>query len=340
MPSELKLFFEQLINGITVGSLYAMIALGYSMVYGVLVMINFAHGEIYMVGAYWGSFTLTMLAKAGWLQAEPVGSIILAFLCGALGSALTGITVERLAYRPLRKAGRLAPLISAIGASIALQELVRLAPKIGNAIINIHFGEFQLFPPAFIVTVSGWLAAFGGSALRTYPTILGTGGFTVAGIFITYVRVMIVAMSLLIMLALNLMVKYTRMGKAMRAVSESKDTAALMGVDVNQIIQRTFFIGSALAGIAGVMVGLLYLQIRVDMGFVPGIKAFTAAVLGGIGSIPGAMLGGYVLGLTESLSVQVLPAVYKDVVAFVILILCLLFLPNGLLGSRKTTSKL
>jgi branched-chain amino acid transport system permease protein len=340
MPPELKLFFEQLINGITVGSLYAMIALGYSMVYGVLVMINFAHGEIYMVGAYWGSFTLTMLSEAGWLQKEPVISIVLAFLCGALGSALTGITVERLAYRPLRKAGRLAPLISAIGASIVLQELVRLAPKIGNAIINIHFGEFQLFPAAFISTVSGWLAAFGGSALRTYPTILGTGGFTVAGIFITYVRVMIVVMSLLIMLALSLMVKYTRMGKGMRAVSENKDTAALMGVDVNQIIQRTFFIGSALAGVAGVMVGLLYLQIRVDMGFVPGIKAFTAAVLGGIGSIPGAMLGGYVLGLVESLSVQVLPAVYKDVVAFVILILCLLFLPNGLLGSRTTSKKM
>jgi branched-chain amino acid transport system permease protein len=340
MPPELKLFFEQLINGITVGSLYAMIALGYSMVYGVLVMINFAHGEIYMVGAYWGSFTLTMLGKAGWLQKEPVVSIILAFLCGALGAALTGITVERLAYRPLRKAGRLAPLISAIGASIVLQELVRLAPKIGNAIINIHFGEFQLFPAAFISTISGWLAAFGGSALRTYPTILGTGGFTVAGIFITYVRVMIVVMSLLIMLALSLMVKYTRMGKAMRAVSESKDTASLMGVDVNQIIQRTFFIGSALAGVAGVMVGLLYLQIRVDMGFVPGIKAFTAAVLGGIGSIPGAMLGGYVLGLVESLSVQVLPAVYKDVVAFVILILCLLFLPNGLLGARTASKKM
>ena len=154
MPPELKLFFEQLINGITVGSLYAMIALGYSMVYGVLVMINFAHGEIYMVGAYWGSFTLTMLGEAGWLEKEPVVSIILAFLCGALGAALTGITVERLAYRPLRKAGRLAPLISAIGASIVLQELVRLAPKIGNAIINIHIGEFQVFPTAFRKTPS------------------------------------------------------------------------------------------------------------------------------------------------------------------------------------------
>ncbi|MGB8252293.1 MAG: branched-chain amino acid ABC transporter permease, partial [Anaerolineaceae bacterium] len=268
MPPELKLFFEQLINGITVGSLYAMIALGYSMVYGVLAMINFAHGDIFMVGAYWGCFTLIKLGDNGWLKAEPLSGIILAFLVGALGAALTGITVERLAYRPLRKAGRLAPLISAIGASIVLQELVRLTPKIGNAIINIHFGEFQLFPAALITTVSGWLNAFGGSAARTYPTILGTGGFTIAGIFIPYVRVMIVAMSLLIMLALSLMVKYTRMGKAMRAVAENKDTAALMGVDVNQIIQRTFFIGSALAGIAGVMVGLMYLQIRVDMGFV------------------------------------------------------------------------
>jgi branched-chain amino acid transport system permease protein len=340
MNPDLKLFIEQLINGITVGSLYAMIALGYSMVYGVLAMINFAHGDIFMVGAYWGFFTLSRLGDSGWLAAEPLGGIILAFLCGALGAALTGITVERLAYRPLRKAGRLAPLISAIGASIVLQELVRLAPKIGNAIIHIHIGSFQLFPAGFIDTVSSWLADFGGSAARTYPTILGTAGFTVSGIFIPYVRVLIVVLSLLLMLILSLMVKYTRMGRAMRAVAESKDTAALMGVDVNQVIQRTFFIGSALAGIAGVMVGLMYLQIRVDMGFVPGIKAFTAAVLGGIGSIPGAMLGGYVLGLAESLAVQVLPAVYKDVVAFMILILTLLFLPSGLLGSRKASTKM
>jgi len=340
MPPDLKLFFEQLINGITVGSLYAMIALGYSMVYGVLAMINFAHGDIFMVGSYFGCFALTRLSDRGWLQNEPFLAILIAFLFGAIGAALTGITVERLAYRPLRKAGRLAPLISAIGASIVLQELVRLAPKIGNAIINIHIGDFYIFPPAIIALVESWLADFGGSAARTYPTILGTGGFTIAGIFVPYVRVLIVVLSLLLMLVLSVMVKYSRMGKAMRAVAESKDTAALMGVDVNQIIQRTFFIGSALAGIAGVMVGLMYLQIRVDMGFVPGIKAFTAAVLGGIGSIPGAMLGGYVLGLAESLSVQVLPAVYKDVVAFVILILTLLFLPNGLLGSRKGSRKL
>jgi branched-chain amino acid transport system permease protein len=184
------------------------------------------------------------------------------------------------------------------------------------------------------------LKSFGGAAIKTYPALLGTGGFRVAGIFISYGRVLIVTLSLLIMLALYLLVRYTKMGKAMRSVSEDKDTAALMGVDVNRVVSTTFFIGSTMAGIAGVMVGLFYLQIRVDMGFVPGIKAFTSAVLGGIGSVPGAMLGGYILGLAEVIGIQILPAVYKDVVAFVILILTLIFKPNGILGNSKVQKKL
>lgn len=293
-----------------------------------------------MVGAYVGSFTLARFVDNGMLQTNPALAVIITFIAGAFGAALTGVTVERLAYRPLSKASRLATLISAIGASITLQELVRLTPKLGQAVLSIHFGTFNLFPANFVNWGSKMLKDFGGSAAKTYPALLGSGGFTIAGIFIPYVRLLIVGLSLLIMVGLYLLVQHTKMGKAMRAVSEDKDTASLMGVNVNQVIRTTFFIGSALAGIAGVMVGFLYLQIRVDMGFVPGIKAFTSAVLGGIGSIPGAVLGGYLLGLAEVLGIQVLPSVYKDVVAFAILILTLIFMPNGLVGGKKRLMKL
>jgi branched-chain amino acid transport system permease protein len=336
----LQAFLGQLVNGLTVGSFYALIALGYTMVYGVLSMVNFAHGDIFMVGAYFGLFTLGRLLAIGLLQTNPVLTIVLSFTAGMLGAGLTGVLVERWAYRPLRRAGRLAALICAIGASIILQETVRLVPTIGKAIFSITIGGKTLFSSAFSQSVLTQLKDFGGSAAKTYPTILGTDGFTLAGVFISYGRVLIVVLSLIVMIGLFMLVQYTKLGRAMRAVSEDKDTAALMGVNVNRTISSTFFIGSALAGIAGVLVGLFYLQIRVDMGFVPGIKAFTAAVLGGIGIIPGAMIGGYVLGLVEVLSIQFLPAVYKDVVAFVVLILTLIFLPNGLLGNRKSQKKL
>ena len=304
-------FLGQLINGLTVGSFYALIALGYTMVYGVLSMVNFAHGDIFMVGAYCGLFTIGLLGNSGLLSSNPVLAIVITFLAGMLGASITGVLVERFAYRPLRKASRLAALICAIGTSIILQELVRLTPTIGKAILDIKIGSSNLFPQTFSTSVLNLLKQFGGSAAKTYPTILGTDGFTVAGVFISYGRVLIVVLSLIIMVGLYVLVKYTKIGRAMRSVSEDKDTAALMGVNVNRTISTTFFIGSALAGIAGVMVGLFYLQIRVDMGFVPGIKAFTSAVLGGIGNIPGAMIGGYVLGLVEVLSIQVLPAVLR-----------------------------
>jgi branched-chain amino acid transport system permease protein len=333
-------FLGQLVNGLTVGSFYALIALGYTMVYGVLSMVNFAHGDIFMVGSYWGLFVLIKLQSTGFLETNPLVAIILTFLAGMLGAAVTGVLVERLAYRPLRKFGRLAALISAIGASIFLQEFVRLVPTIGKAILSIKLGGNYIFPQSFQAAVLAVLNDFGGSAARTYPAILGSDGFKIAGVFISYGRVLIMVLSLVIMAILFILVKYMKLGRAMRAVAEDKDTAALMGVNVNQTISYTFFIGSALAGIAGVLVGLFYLQIRVDMGFVPGIKAFTAAVLGGIGIIPGAMIGGYVLGLVEVLSIQFLPAVYKDVVAFAVLILTLKFLPNGLLGKRKSQKKL
>jgi branched-chain amino acid transport system permease protein len=340
LSDELSRLLEQLINGFTVGSFYALIALGYTMVYGVLTMINFAHGDIFMVGSYWGLFAISQMGKIGLLETNPVLAIVIAFVIGMLGAALTGIIVERFAYRPLRKAGRLAPLISAIGTSIILQEITRLLPTIGKAVLSLRIGSHLVFPESFTVKVMEQLSLFGGVAVKTYPAVLGTDGFIISGIFISYSRLLIVFLSLTIMIVLYLMVRYLKIGFAMRAVSEDKDTAMLMGVDVNRTISTTFFIGSALAGIAGVMVGLFYLQIRVDMGFVPGIKAFTAAVLGGIGSIPGAMIGGYLLGLVETLSIQVLPAVYKDVVAFVVLILTLTFMPNGLLGRRKFHKKL
>ena len=310
LSPSLQELIGQLVNGLTVGSFYALIALGYTMVYGVLAMVNFAHGDIFMVGAYCGLFTIARLGDIGMLKSNPVLAIVITFIAGMLGASLTGVIVERFAYRPLRRAGRLAPLISAIGTSIILQETVRLIPTIGKAILGVKIGLHTLFPQAFIDGALNLLKDFGGAAAKTYPAILGTGGFKFAGVFISYGRVLIVVLSLIIMVALYLLVQFTKIGRAMRAVSEDKDTAALMGVNVNGTIATTFFIGSALAGIAGVMVGLFYLQIRVDMGFVPGIKAFTSAVLGGIGNIPGAMVGGYVLGLAEVLSIRFLPAVF------------------------------
>lgn len=325
--------FEQLVNGITVGSFYALIALGYTMVYGVLSMINFAHGEIFMIGSYAGLFTIHRLEEAGLVQSNPPLAILLTFIAGASGAALAGIIVERLAYRPLRKASRLATLISAIGASIFLQEFVRLVPTMGGAILNFRIGNDYLFSSHIRQTATTWLKDLGGAMVRVYPGVLGTDGIRIAGVFISYSRILIMTVSILLMLVLFLLVRFTKLGKAMRAVAEDKDTASLMGINVNRIITQTFLIGSAMAGIAGVMVGMFYLQIKPTMGFVPGIKAFTSAVLGGIGNIPGAMVGGYVLGLAEVIATQFLPAVYKDVVAFAILILVLILKPTGILGS-------
>ena len=327
---------EQLINGITVGSFYALIALGYTMVYGILKMINFAHSEVFMIGSYSGLFLLNILTNSGFYDKAPLLAIILTFLAGISGAAITGVTLERFAYRPLRRAARLAPLISAIGASIFLQEFIRLLPDMGKAITGISIGGKSIIPESVQTSIVGVLSSFGGAYPKSYPGILNFGGFTVGEIYIAYGRVLVVVISLIIMALLFSFVKYTRFGKAMRAVSEDKDTAALMGINVDKVISRTFLIGSALAGVAGVLVGLYYIQIKTSMGFTPGIKAFTAAVLGGIGSIPGAMLGAYILGLAEVIGVQFLPAVYKDVVAFSLLVLTLIFRPTGILGGKDS----
>jgi len=339
MDFDITRFAEQFVNGLTVGSFYAMIALGYTMVYGVLTMINFAHGEIYMVGAYVGLYTINRLTEMGLYASNPLLAIILTFIAGMIGSAVTGVIVERLAYRPLRRAARLAPLISAIGASIFLQELVRLLPDIGEKITNIKIAGNLIFPEKFGTSVVNFLEEFGGVQIKAYPGVFGSESFYIGDVRITYSRVIVLVISIVTMLGLFLLVKYSRFGKAMRAVSEDKDTAAMMGINVDQVISRTFLIGSALAGIAGVMMGMFYLQIRTTMGFIPGIKAFTAAVLGGIGSIPGAMIGGYILALAEVIGVQFLPAVYKDVVAFSLLVLILIFKPTGILGEGTSEKK-
>lgn len=287
----------QLVNGLTIGGIYALIALGYTMVYGILLMINFAHGEIFMVGAYAGFLVIFYLSEFS--QTNLVSTLLVAFATAMIASALLGALVERIAYRPLRSASRLAPLISAIGTSIFIQ----------NAVMILS-----------------------GAKMMVYPDIFPMGQFNLGFLRISYIRTFIIVTSIFLMIALYLFVQKSKTGKAMRAVAEDKETASLMGININKIIVTTFVLGSTLAGAGGLMVGMYYTQINHMMGFVPGIKAFTAAVLGGIGSIPGAMLGGFFLGIAEVLAVQLMPAVYKDVVAFSFLVLILIFRPRGILG--------
>jgi branched-chain amino acid transport system permease protein len=286
-----------------------------------------------------GLYTINRLTDIGLMAASPLATVACTFLAGTIGAAITGVLIERLAYRPLRSAARLAPLISAIGMSIFLQEFIRLLPTMGEAIMGIKIGGQFILPEGIRSAVVGFLEEFGGARVKAYPGVFGTGGIRIGEIWIAHGRLIILAMSLLTMLGLYLLVRYSRLGKAMRAVAENKEVSALMGINIDQVISRTFFIGSALAGVAGVMVGMFYLQIKPTMGFVPGLKAFTAAVLGGIGNIPGAMLGGYALALAEVIGVQFLPAVFKDVVAFSLLVLILIFKPTGILSTGEAKAR-
>ena len=302
---------EQVQNGLAVGSLYALIALGYTMVYGVLRMINFAHGEVFMIGSFAGWVVLTEVFGGDDMPAALIApAILVAMLAAALASSAAIIVIERLAYRPLRNAPRLAPLISAIGVSIFLQILF----------LRLTDGRFKLYP-------------------RIFPQ--GPGDSIDIGIAqIDYIQIFLVGTSVIMMLALFLFVQRTRTGTSIRAVAEDREVAALMGVNVNRIIVVTFVVGAALAGVAGVMYGLWLLSIKGTMGFAPGIKAFTAAVLGGIGNIPGAMAGGFLIGLAETVGREELNYVFslglgnewRDVVAFFVLIIVLLFRPTGLFG--------
>jgi len=311
--------------GVILGSVYAIIAIGYTLVYGILFMINFAHGDIMMIGAFGGYFVFEALKaisaattgdpQLNFLNAHPVVSVILAFAVGMFIGAISGYFLERIAYRPLRGAPRLVPLISAIGASIFLENA-------GQLLFGAQRRDYV--NPVVLTRGSGW----------TIP--VGTGS-----VVLTYTGVLTLVLSVLIMIGLYLLVQRTSLGRAMRAVAENKPVAALMGIDVDSVISRTFVISGALAGAAGVMWGIHLGLVYYFVGFVPGIKAFTAAVLGGIGNIPGAMLGGLFLGIVEALGPPVLHIDFqlKDVIAFAILVLVLIFRPTGILGEVLSEDK-
>jgi branched-chain amino acid transport system permease protein len=296
--------------GLTIGSIYAQIALGYTMVYGVLRLINFAHGDFVMTGAFAGYFVAVPLDQSGFLEQQPVLAMAAILLVAVAVSTSVALLTERIAYRPFRRVVGLAPLICAIGVSFFLEQTFR--------------GMF-------------------GSAVKSYPEpTWQRAAIHVFGFSVPRIDVILVALALLFMLGLYLIVHRTRMGTAMRAVAEDAEAAALMGVDVNKVIVFTFVLGGAMAGIAGVFYAFLYKQVYFFMGFTPGIKAFGAAVLGGIGSIPGAMLGGFFLGLVESVGPALFldgigikaPYQLRDLIAFTLLIMVLIFRPNGLLGER------
>lgn len=291
-------FTEQLLNGLTLGSIYALVALGYTLVYGILLMINFAHSEIFMLGAFAGCATLVALSALPW----PL-SVGAAFLMGMLACALVAVAMEKVAYAPLRRAPRLAPLISAIGVSIVLQNSVFLWRN-----------DFLAFPTVFP------------------PTQINIGPVT-----LSLIQIVILGSSLVLMGGLWLFITFTRLGQAMRACSQDREAAELVGIPVNRIISLTFFIGAMLGGAAGILYSLYYGSIKYNMGFLPGMKAFTAAVLGGIGNVPGAMAGGLLLGVSEAMGAAFLPeAEWKDVLAFAILILVLILRPRGLFGERTS----
>ena len=297
----MEYFVQQLINGLTLGSIYGLIAIGYTMVYGIIGMINFAHGDIYMVGAFISLIFLTLLSALG-ITSLPL-ALALVLLITVVITALYGWTVERVAYRPLRDAPRLAPLISAIGVSIVLQNYVQLAQG----------ARVKVLPPLITGSV----------------TLSSSDEFNVT---ISALQIVIVVVTIVLMAGFTWLIQATPLGRAMRATEQDMTMAALVGVDVDRTISATFVIGAGLAAVAGLLVTLYYGVIDFYLGFVAGIKAFTAAVLGGIGSLPGAMLGGLVIGVAEALWSGYFSSAYKDVAVFAILILVLILKPSGLLG--------
>ena len=298
-------FFAQLVAGLTLGSLYALIALGYTMVYGILKLLNFAHGDVYMVGSYIGYFVLTGLGAPLAPDVPTPILFILMFLAAMLGCGLLGLVIERFAYRPLRRAPRIAPLISALGVSFFLQQTATL-----------------LWSPN----------------PRAYDTFSLRGGelfhfVSLGNLRFQYAQILVILSALLLMVALTLLVWRTTVGKAMRATSFDLEAASMMGVDIDRVIAFTFFVGSALAGAAGVMYGLVFQNINPYVGFGAGLKAFTAAVVGGIGNITGAMLGGMIIGVAEALTTGYLSSTFQDLIVFSLLIVFMLFRPTGILGT-------
>ncbi|MGT2906857.1 branched-chain amino acid ABC transporter permease [Streptococcus dentiloxodontae] len=282
---------QQLVNGIILGSIYALLALGYTMVYGIIKLINFAHGDIYMMGAFIGYYAINAFHMNFWL----------ALVTSMIVCAILGVVIEFLAYRPLRNSTRIAALITAIGVSFFLE-----------------------YSMVYLV----------GADARSFPQAIKIVNFDIGSVTVTNIQLMILAVAVFLMIALQLIVKKTKMGKAMRAVSVDSDAAQLMGINVNTTISFTFALGSALAGAAGVMIGLYYNSIDPLMGMTPGIKAFVAAVLGGIGIIPGAAIGGFVIGILETLSTAIGLSSYRDAIVYAVLIVILLVRPAGILGKN------
>ncbi len=296
----MDVFLQQLINGLSLGGIYALIALGYTMVYGIIELINFAHGDVYTLGTFFSLATLSLLGVSGELHGLPlIGVALLTILVSMLLCGLTGVIIERLAYRRLRNAPRLAPLITAIGMSFILENIMQY-----------------------------WK----GPAPIPVPQFIPNPSFHVGSIDIAAKQILVIVLAIVMMVALQLFIYNTRMGKAMRATAQDRDAAQLMGININTTIALTFLIGSALAGAAGFVSGVYYGSTYFFNGFAAGLKAFTAAVLGGIGNLAGAMLGGFLIGLVESMTTQFISDQWSNVVVFTVLVLVLIFRPSGLLG--------
>jgi branched-chain amino acid transport system permease protein len=295
-------FFQELVNGLTTGALYALVALGFSMVYGVLKLLNFAHGDLYMVGAFIGYFVIQWFGGPAALKIPVPLLVTIMFVLAAVLVGFLGVAIERFAYRPLRDAPRIAPLITAIGISFFLE----------NAALLLFGAQFRVY--------------------NTPDFISFSSGIQIGSVSIDAVQIMVLVMGLALMVGLRLLVIRTKLGKQMRAVSSDREAAEMLGINVNLTIAATFFLGSALAGVAGVMAGLLFNQVTNTIGFIAGLKAFTAAVVGGIGSLPGAMLGGLLIGIAESFITGYVSSTYTNLLVFGLLIVVMLARPTGLLG--------
>ena len=298
-------FFQELVNGLTTGALYSLVALGFSMVYGVLKLLNFAHGDLYMVGAFIGYFVIQWFGGPSALTIPvPLLLLIMFVLAAGLVGGL-GVAIERFAYRPLRDAPRIAPLITAIGISFFLE----------NAALLLFGAQFRVY--------------------NTSDFIPFSAGIQIGSVSIDAVQIMVLGLGLALMIGLRLLVVRTKLGKQMRAVAADREAAEMLGINVNFTITATFFLGSALAGVAGVMAGLLFNQVTATIGFLAGLKAFTAAVVGGIGSLPGAMLGGLLIGIAESFITGYISSTYTNLLVFALLIVVMLVRPSGLLGQAQ-----
>jgi branched-chain amino acid transport system permease protein len=298
----MRVFVQELVNGLTQGSVYALVALGYSMVYGILKLLNFAHGDLYMVGAFIGYFVIQWFGGASAL-AVPVPIVLLVmFLLAGGGVGALGVVIERFAYRPLRDAPRIAPLITALGVSFLLE----------NTALLFFGGSYRIYNTSSFIS-------------------FGTG-IHIGVLSIDIVRIMVIVLAVVLMVGLRLLVNHTKLGRQMRAVAADREAAEMLGIDVDFTIAATFFLGSALAGISGVMAGLVYNSVWNYMGFTAGLYAFTAAVVGGIGSISGAVLGGLLIGLAQSFITGYISSTYTDLIVFGILIAVMLVRPRGLLG--------